>query len=134
MLRLVFCLLGMVVFRIFRESSSVPWNVLSELGFGEHAPKARRLERLAVFAGASGEDNESGGDALQLDGVTVLPNVDGSNVVPVLLFLAFMRRACVFLFYLFFFLKRSEGIQSTVTQTSVCLSVVLDLLLQFMSR
>jgi len=53
----------------------------------------RRLERLAVFAGAQGrEDNSS---QVQLEGLTVLPNVDGSNALPVLLLLAFFRpRTC----------------------------------------
>lgn len=53
----------------------------------------RRLERLAVFAGAQGrEDNSS---QVQLEGLSVLPNVDGSNALPVLLLLAFFRpRTC----------------------------------------
>ena len=54
---------------------------------------ARRLERLAVFSGAQGrEDNRN---LVQLEGLTVLPNEDGSNVLPVLLLLAFFRpRTC----------------------------------------
>ncbi|CAJ1425899.1 unnamed protein product [Effrenium voratum] len=54
---------------------------------------ARRLERLAVFSSAQGrEDNRS---LVQLEGLTVLPNEDGSNALPVLLLLAFFRpRSC----------------------------------------
>ncbi|CAJ1328829.1 unnamed protein product [Effrenium voratum] len=41
---------------------------------------ARRLERLAVFSSAQGrEDNRS---LVQLEGLTVLPNEDGSNALP----------------------------------------------------
>eukprot|EP00931_Biecheleriopsis_adriatica_P024385 TRINITY_DN1520_c1_g1_i2.p1 TRINITY_DN1520_c1_g1~~TRINITY_DN1520_c1_g1_i2.p1 ORF type:complete len:3371 (-),score=1236.43 TRINITY_DN1520_c1_g1_i2:41-9523(-) len=50
---------------------------------------SRKLERLAVFSGAQGrEDTQS---PLQLEGLTVLPNEDGSNALPVLLLLAFFR-------------------------------------------
>ncbi|CAE7247656.1 unnamed protein product [Symbiodinium natans] len=53
---------------------------------------ARRLERLAVFAGAQGREDSGN---VQLEGLTVLPNLDGSNALPVLLLLAFFRpRTC----------------------------------------
>jgi len=51
---------------------------------------ARRLERFAVFYGAQGrEDSRSG--HVQLEGLTVLPNEDGSNAVPLLMLLAFVH-------------------------------------------
>jgi hypothetical protein len=53
----------------------------------------QRLERLAVFCGVSGQ--EARGGAAQLDGLTVLPDIEGSNALPILLLLAFLRpRAC----------------------------------------
>merc|ERR1719253_421252 len=53
----------------------------------------RRLERLAVFCGISGQ--EAHGGAPQLDGLTVLPDIEGSNALPILLLLTFLRpRAC----------------------------------------
>lgn len=54
---------------------------------------ARRLERLAIFSGAQGREDSR--NLVQLEGLTVLPNEDGSNVLPVLLLLTFFRpRTC----------------------------------------
>jgi len=51
---------------------------------------ARRLERFAVFCGAQGREEGRSG-MLQLEGLTVLPNEGGSNALPVLLLMAFLR-------------------------------------------
>eukprot|EP00929_Paragymnodinium_shiwhaense_P061684 TRINITY_DN30835_c0_g1_i1.p1 TRINITY_DN30835_c0_g1~~TRINITY_DN30835_c0_g1_i1.p1 ORF type:complete len:2723 (-),score=607.76 TRINITY_DN30835_c0_g1_i1:101-8269(-) len=54
----------------------------------------RRLERLAVFCGV--QDHQAVSSAtLQLNGLTVLPDDDGTHALPVLLLLAFLRpRSC----------------------------------------
>eukprot|EP00435_Cladocopium_sp_Y103_P060145 s241_g21.t3 len=50
---------------------------------------ARRLERLAIFSGAQGREDSR--NLVQLEGLTVLPNEDGSNVLPAFITPSYMR-------------------------------------------
>eukprot|EP00747_Dinoflagellata_sp_TGD_P098210 gnl/TRDRNA2_/TRDRNA2_167375_c0_seq1.p1 gnl/TRDRNA2_/TRDRNA2_167375_c0~~gnl/TRDRNA2_/TRDRNA2_167375_c0_seq1.p1 ORF type:complete len:934 (+),score=221.91 gnl/TRDRNA2_/TRDRNA2_167375_c0_seq1:142-2802(+) len=54
---------------------------------------ARKMERFAVFSGAQGREESAatGKGHMVLEGLTALPNEDGSNALPVLLLLAFLR-------------------------------------------